>query len=782
MTGIICAHTHTFKGEYLAAAECAMREKGTIEHNLAHGVFAGHAGSGKSSLMSRLVGEMPSSDLPSTGVACDCIQVVLKKSSSVAACAFGSSSNWLKLVYDEEAIRLLNIASESRSSVNRQQRSSTSDAMLPSMGTSNTGTGILPSSATSDDHTSTSLPAHNKHVTNDASLPRMHDSPSKKAIPRGYVAPMPVLRDAALKNKDKFEKLCKHFKDSWSLNLTDSGGQIEFQELLPLLISGPSIYFITFRLDFNLKKQFVIEYRHPGGDKLVYKSTLTLMDSILETLASIASMPKYTYTYQDLQVREIPLKPKVFIVGTHKDKLNQDNLDSEIREIDQSLQQAILSTSHYTEELVEFAKEGQLIYTVNNVSRKLSDDFDFQLIRSGVEKIVSESQFSVRFPTHWLFFSLVLRQKTIEDGIISYDECYTVAQDCGISDRNELNNALKFLHAKIGLIKYFPLPILQDIVIRQPQILFDMVTTLIVETFTFENVRQLRSNEFKKKGIFSKEDFIRLYSKGKHSNSLLSPENFLHLLEELRIVALFEQEGKEKCFIPCVLAHCEESRSKTLCNTCDVPPLLIKFDSGYCPKGLPASLIVCLLTKTEKNRKSELKWKLMTNEIFRDQVTFRVNSYDILCLKIHAKYLEIAFSCTNPVKCIYNEVHESICYSVRIEIQEDIDEILNDMKLTTKQFVSFYCKNKECNVKEPHPATEGIESSDVLCDIVWCKNSGNELDTTLQGHYCYWFETDNTVSRNKVAHRDNMQPSPLVYRSESQFEIIGMLIATIPVL
>ena len=97
------------EAKHLAAVQLAMKIKGILEHTLAHGVLVGPAGSGKSSLMSRLVGEMPSSTSPSTGVANRVVQVEVRKSSSIAVSVRNAFSNstWLKILYDEEAIRFM---------------------------------------------------------------------------------------------------------------------------------------------------------------------------------------------------------------------------------------------------------------------------------------------------------------------------------------------------------------------------------------------------------------------------------------------------------------------------------------------------------------------------------------------------------------------------------------------------------------------------------------------------------------------------------------------------
>ena len=91
-----------------------MEERGMLDHTIVHGVFVGPARSGKNSLMERLLGRMPSSVSPSTGVAESVVQVeVIQKSTMFAANV--KESIWSVLDYDDEAIKLMLINSESKS-------------------------------------------------------------------------------------------------------------------------------------------------------------------------------------------------------------------------------------------------------------------------------------------------------------------------------------------------------------------------------------------------------------------------------------------------------------------------------------------------------------------------------------------------------------------------------------------------------------------------------------------------------------------------------------------
>ena len=580
---------------------------------------------------------------------------------------------------------------------------------------------------------SSTLSTQNDTVSPSLGSQNVTEAHTTLSFPSGYVAPMGVFKNAL--RQGRLKKLRQHFENSWSLYLTDTGGQMEFQEVLPLLVSGPSIFFITFRLDQDLNQRFIIEYRLPGGGRSEpYESSLTVEEAILQTLASVASMG--TFTYKGPQMKSVPLKPKVLIVGTHKDKLDKATAESKIKEADEYLQKLIKSTSHYREDLVEFSSESQLIFTVNNLSE---DDSDFKKIRSSVERVVRRSNFKMSYPSHWLIFSLVLRQQMIKDSIISFDQCFAIAQDCGITDHEELNHALWFLHTKIGLIRHFPTPDLRDTVIRDPQVLFDQVTHLIVKTFTFKNVSERRSTEFKKRGIFSFEDFKNAIQSSHH---FLPPEKLLLLLEQLRIVAPFQtDEGLTKYFLPCVLAHSEVCTSPVL--TSDIPPLLITFKCGYCPKGLAGALIIYLLTN---EMGSKFKWKLKTNQIFRDQVTFLVSPYDFITLKNHPTFLECVHFRSIPKSAQmsnYNKTYsiERVCNRVRRFIKKGIKKVSSELKFTTdaEPSLSFFCQDTDCvKTNGLHPATDCTKDEDRPCSLR-CNKSGVIVISSPPAGCSVWF-------------------------------------------
>ena len=642
-------------------------------------VFVGPPRSGKSSLMKRIVGERPTSYSPSTGVADKVVQVEIVRSSTAAASVSGST--WVKLSHDEEAVTVVMDTSQSHSgqAANSETHSQASVAVAPVNQTELTTTTLV-----------SNAPIHSNQ-------PQPHQSPSPAPATASTQPHLPFPSTTNTVDLKPSVDFCQNAlrtnpfyavrasqERGWMVYLTDMGGQIEFQELLPLLVSGPSVFFLVFRLDHDFNKQFMVEYvRSTGTTSEPYQSNFTVKEALLQSLASIASMGTYVNKGE-----QAPLRSKVFFVGTHKDKVFQKR----INRIDRCLQQMVRSTGLYREGMIQFASESRMLLAVNNLSR---DDSDVKLIRAAVERVGTQGDFKIRAPPFWMIFSLTIRQH--KERVLSYEECFEVARQCGIETQEELNEALWFLHTKVGLIRYLQgegLEDLQKIVITDPQILFDMNTDLVVETFTFDNVDPIIREAFKRKGIFPFSTFERISG---NTEQLLTPSRLVKILEHLHIIAPLEEEedGERRYFMPCVLAHTKPVEATSLVERIvraitallwpssepahNSSSLLIAFRCGYCPKGLFAALVVYLLANTE----SDFQWRLQRDRIFRDQISFLVGPYDTVTITAQPKFLEI--TCTPAASESTHNRHfppATTCGEVRRYIERGIHEVTSALHYT----------------------------------------------------------------------------------------------------
>ena len=245
---------------YLAACERAMKETGSLEQTPMHCVFMGIPRSGKSSLIQRLLGKHPSVVSASTGVAERVVRMEIRKST-----VHVSGLHWCELEdIDEEALTLMHNVSQTVGVHFEGKAFSLSDFVRKIF----------------------SWTPQTKHHRPAATSPS-HSLPEEPPEEQDMKPPLEVFRDAFHKKRSKLKEL---IDEPWTLYITDTGGQPEFQELLPILVSGPTLFFLLFRLNWQLNRRYQVEYITAQGKSIIpYKAGLTVQEMLLQSLATIAS-------------------------------------------------------------------------------------------------------------------------------------------------------------------------------------------------------------------------------------------------------------------------------------------------------------------------------------------------------------------------------------------------------------------------------------------------------------------------------------------------------------
>ena len=694
--------------KFLAIMEESIRNKGTIDHTIVHGVIVGPGRSGKDTLLRRLVEEGPpdpNTVSPSTGVLENVVKVEVKKLCAVAS--EKKNLKWQKLKYDEEALELIMTTTKNYSHSSDISKPIAVKYIFQRKSKSMQGMKLSLPSKTSKQvkHVMLETDKPNEHESthNDDDTDSNEERSKHITVYSPDIAPVDIFKKAV--KLRRMDALREHLESSWSLYLTNTGGQIEFQEHLPLLVCGPSIFFVTFPLHHDLDKPYEVQYQYPDGSVKKYSSTPTLIQELLQTLATI-----YALDYVDIQIgdEEITLKPTVFFIGTHKDCLKSES--EEILKIDEKLQRYIEQTSLYHQGSIQFASdyensnESRLLFTVNNLSK---DDDDFQKIRFAVQQTVEvkcHKEFTVQCPSSWLIFSLILREKHKSNRVLRLENCFKIAQECGISSHKELTTALCFIHSRLGLVRYFNVKELDSLVVIDPQVLFDKITDLIVETFVGKNAHRSEIKEFRQKGIISVAVMKRISERSNEDNQL--PFTWVtKLLNHLRLAALFKDCYGEKYFFPSALCHVPKAQDSTVVSppphepqANQPPPVVIAFETGFCPRGIAGGLIKCLMTNEMKSKRH---WKLLPDRIFRNQVCFRIEAYGDIAIKILPTHLEITLQMDSEGDITETEIQETC--------EEAYAQISKSMKIVTKMYGkceyywTFYCTSTQCK-KDPHPA------------------------------------------------------------------------------
>ena len=184
-----------------------------------------------------------------------------------------------------------------------------------------------------------------------------------------------------------------------------------------------------------------------------------------------------------------------------------------------------------------------------------------------------------------------------------------------IKGEEEVTKMLLFLHHRIGIIRYYDIEGLRHLVIKEPQVLFNKLTELIVRTFISSPA--LLPNDLDR-GIVEAAVLDQILS----VDCPMTTKDFLCLLVHLRIITSFTDDGTLKYFIPAVLNHLQDSveleKKSKICT------LAIDFEHHHCPKGLFGT-IVCHFMSQEisKNQGQDVTFSLLKDSIFKDQVCWK---------------------------------------------------------------------------------------------------------------------------------------------------------------
>ena len=477
---------------------------------------------------------------------------------------------------------------------------------------------------------------------------------------------------------------------SLTIFYTDTGGQPEFQEVLPALVAGPMIFMLAFNLFEPLEKVYEVRYTGSQNEYESYGSTFTVKEVLMQCLSSIVSYHQaqlrhcsHVQHYAASKYSKITPPPiKILVVGTHHDLVTEED----VAKVDEAFQAAIADTVLEDEGMIEYFTEKALVIPINNYDPidggKVRDVFD----RAVKKEIRGVSPYKVELPVHWLGMELYLRQQ--ESPVVSYKKCLEIGMKLGMQEE-ELSSCLWYLHHRMGTIRHYGgLEDLKDTVITEPSVLFLAVTEFITSTFTLKNVGKFVQRSFQSLGLFRTSEVEHIFNR--HKDRLQLPfHKFIALLQHLNILGPAHDEDYDY-FLPCALAHAplfEVSKQVAV----DHDPLLASFSSGFVPKGAVSGVLVCL---------SKLGWIIKRGNhrkplLFRNQATFVVNGYSVT-VTATAKHLEFVLESHST-----NDISDEFCKTRNI-IKQAIEDVLVGLRYETNFMFGFHCSLATCGEKEPH--------------------------------------------------------------------------------
>lgn len=398
---------------------------------------------------------------------------------------------------------------------------------------------------------------------------------------------------------------------------------------------------------------------------------------------------------------------------------------------------------------MHFYQRNQLILPVDNMEGG-RDEID--TIRQFLEDLIERYFQEFPIPAAWLMFSLCLRK--LGKRVVHLDECVLIASKLHMG-RAELMEALWFLHHSVGIIMHFPeIPELHDLVICDIQVIFDSVTRLIVNTYTFGNVHKAAEERFKETGQFSLKDVRRAVTS---SSEYIPLEKLVKLLRHINVIACIQTDTSEskkdtskskeehRFFMPAILKCATVSEiNATIASSPtasdDTPAsLMISYRCGYVPIGVFCAAIANLVGR---GAKLEPRWRLLEKVVHKNKVSFQVGKdYDRVTLISHASYYQVIISrpclMIRPIPVEPKVPTAVLCAQVCTSIKSTLELVTSRMNYP---FQMGYNLAFECPI---HPG-EGhlciIDEDDSDPRVMQClKNPKDPELVALQFQHLLWF-------------------------------------------
>ena len=515
---------------------------------------------------------------------------------------------------------------------------------------------------------------------------------------------------------------------------TDSGGQPEYHELLPLFVHSISSALCVTRLTDRLDEIQEVEYYRDG------KQVGSSQQAQLSAKDTIQCLFNTVQSYSD---QEKP--PKVMMIGTHRDKLEEAIAQASS---DPSLPQpetleeknakllGMLLPEH-GEQLVYFSNDmKELIFPLNTRDPDDRDKAIAETIRHHIEALGARKE---KIPIWWHILEMLLQEltKKLGRGVLSKVECLEMAGLIGIRE-DALVAALKFFD-ELNVIKYTP-DVLPSAVFMESQIPLTKLSELVYHHYRLCGPDTGKGSllvddecrHFRDRGIVSKEFLKRFESH--YVPGIFSVNDLCELLKKHLVFAPVTNpsgvvdssapiEGREETHfvmpsLQQVLSEAELGSYRS--GSLDIAALLVRFPRGSRRAGVFCCFVVHLIR--------HCGWKLLldeTEKLYRNCLQLRLptcppcvvtlidsNSY----IEVHVKITDDtpARECADLLNVIKNAIVTGIggaCNALKY-------------KQTVPEF-TFYCPHLSSSGAEPQPRELGQHTASLndkkthlCCDVV----------------------------------------------------------------
>ena len=483
------------------------------------------------------------------------------------------------------------------------------------------------------------------------------------------------------------------------ISMVDTGGQPGYIHMLPAIIhmlpdskSCPVVNLIVMDMTKSLEDNVLVRYRKKGQEDEVKQYHLNYTNKDLIKLLLSVTTDSF-----NIQMSNTISDGIIGFVGTHKDVLEKEDDTKRIHQLDNQLSKLVIQ-QECQDIIINAAPDCEYLYPISN---KAPIDKVVIKLRDKIEHLLDDVD-PMDIPINWMILELAVKLHCMSKSLpyISYKTFLDIAKLEASMEEEEAKNALYYFHSRGILLNFQEVSKMSGYVIVEHQWLYDQLGLLV--TVSPEN--SSCSN-----GVLLKNKLLRIeIKKYFESEGNIKMEDLISLLDVKKILATYEQNKTEYCYFPFVLPYCQQYVDKF--RFLLLEPLLIRFPSGFLPRGFFCSLVVHLLQDKPDG------WRLLhgnTDKCFRNVITFLLSS-DNVYLRLQDKiyYLEIQVRHFLHCKgeCMLRELKIFCKYLYRV-----CDALKFDYK--NLQF-GFHCQHEKWN-EEYHTPAVLLEPS--LCNSGCCR-------------------------------------------------------------
>ena len=576
-------------------------------------VFHGPPGSGKSSTQDTILGEPPRPKHKQNATD------ILAKSIRTVCIAAITDDNKLEQVSNHDMIDRLTGEVDILLEDNKPDDQHLSKFGNPSSSINTTGESLAVSlEDTSDSTSAAKLLSSSDKAIQDPSKYRPPSTKTEKLISQRLLDP------------SKRHRSGRVFDCRWVHHI-DSGGQPQYLDTFPMMHRSPAHFVVVMNVTKGLDERPKVRFYNQGKDEYQLPDRLVLTNrEMIIRMCQIAQR-----IAQDTGGKFVP---RVFVVGTHKDKLFPIFGRRHLKAVNSEL---LRIHEKYSDVLVCRVPGEQVMFAINAMAEGKERQQYTEELQESILAATKNTGEPVKVPFNWLMFHLELDKG---DGVIRMSECHSLGDKMGMNEE-KVKIALEFL-TNVALVLYYPDDV-PDLVLTNMDPFTSRLSRLIKASFLSPDKGLTKESEkLRNKGVFKRTFLKRVFAD--LEESLLSEEEFLKLLVSLRIAVNIGEAvdiGEKEYFLPSALSL--EPPPKRSCFKSKSIPLSLSWGELILPHGLFPTVCVELLAGREGGYVFELRRDIDQR---REEIQFSEEKGmipGVVKLRDRQKWIEVSYSGDN---------------------------------------------------------------------------------------------------------------------------------------